>query len=154
MARLVESTKLNLGYVRKHDVSRANEAASRALGRKLMMLVYKPMDMMTGEKFDSWDFIQCHHVNLNPFCNELFNLASLTPQSHAKLHKLITDKFGKDIEDRLYTFGKSIQNFRSNEEYEEFLKLRKEVVDFQMSLFVCNYNTPLPKFDKYDQTND
>lgn len=134
-------------YVRKHNVSRAVEAAARNLSRRIMMLIFKPVDAVTGEEFSSWDFIQCHHLDLCCLNTDPTNLVPLTPQQHDQLHKELKEKFGKDIEDRLYQFGRRSINFGSDEEFQKYLDLKREVVNFQRSKFNLEFNQIKPKFD-------
>lgn len=133
-------------YVRKHNVSRAIEAAGRNLSRRLAMLALKPVDYMTGKKFDSWAFVQIHHIDLCPQNCSLSNLAVLTPQSHDSLHKQLKEKFGKDVEDKLYQFGRGIYNFASQKEYNDFLSFRDEVIAFERSLFKVDFGQEIPEF--------
>jgi hypothetical protein len=134
-------------YARKHNVSRAVESAARNLSRRLMMLIFKPIDAVTGEEFNSWDFIQCHHLDLCCLNTDPTNLVPLTPQQHDQLHKELKEKFGKDIEDRLYQFGRRSVNFGSEAEFQEYLDLKREVVNFQRSKFKLEFNQVKPKFD-------
>lgn len=133
-------------YVRKHSVSRAMEASARALSRRLATTVLKPVDFITGEEFNSWEYLQIHHIDLNCFNTDLSNLAILTPQSHDFLHKQVREKFGKKIDDELYLFGRGIYNYESEEEYAAFLKKRDEVVAFERSLFKVEFGVKLPEF--------
>ena len=137
-------------YQKKHDVSRAAEASSRSLARRMMQHIWEPVDALTGKKFDSWDHLQCHHLNLDALSNSVTNTVPLTAESHAFVHAEIKKKFGKDIEDKLYKFGRGVYNFNSLEEFTEFVKLREEVVNFQLSMFKLQFGKPLPVFDTED----
>ena len=86
-------------------------------------------------------------MNLDSLSNSITNTVPLTAESHAIVHQEIKKHFGKDVEDKLYKFGRGIYNFSSLEEYVEFSRLREEVVLFQLNMFKVEFGKELPQFD-------
>lgn len=134
-------------YQKKHDVERQFAASCRTISRRLAVKCFPPVDFLTGESQSILD-LQVHHIDGNPYNISIFNLAFLTAESHAKIHQMLKEEFGKEAE-QLVEFGKFYENF-DEEPQEVYLKereLRDKLTSFQLKLFKYRRSIPVPEFN-------